>query len=79
MIKVFVDGSSGTTGLRINERLSGRDDIEIIKLSEEERKDPSSRADALKNGRTLALPPSASRKTSSPSRVRWKPWGRRWA
>lgn len=48
MIKVFVDGSSGTTGLRINERLSGRDDIEIIKLSEEERKDPSARADALK-------------------------------
>ncbi len=48
MIKVFVDGSSGTTGLRINERLSGRDDIEIIKLSEEERKDPSARAEALK-------------------------------
>ena len=48
MIKVFVDGSSGTTGLRINERLLGRDDIEIIKLSEEERKDPSARADALK-------------------------------
>ena len=48
MIKVFVDGSSGTTGLRINERLSGRDDIEMIKLSEEERKDPSARAKALR-------------------------------
>ncbi|MBO4360731.1 MAG: N-acetyl-gamma-glutamyl-phosphate reductase [Eubacteriaceae bacterium] len=48
MIKVFVDGSSGTTGLRINERLSGREDIEMIKLSEEERKDPSAREDALK-------------------------------
>ncbi len=27
--KVFIDGSEGTTGLRINERFLKRDDIEI--------------------------------------------------
>jgi len=37
--KIFIDGKSGTTGLRIEERLSKRDDIEIFSLSEELRKD----------------------------------------
>ena len=45
--KIFIDGSAGTTGLRIHERLSGRKDLEIIKLPEELRKDPSARADAI--------------------------------
>lgn len=47
MIKVFVDGSSGTTGIRINERLAARDDIEMIVLTEETRKDDSARSDAM--------------------------------
>ncbi|MBR6257282.1 MAG: N-acetyl-gamma-glutamyl-phosphate reductase, partial [Lachnospiraceae bacterium] len=34
------DGSEGTTGLRIHERLAGRDDIEILKIDSEKRKDP---------------------------------------
>ena len=41
MTKVFIDGSEGTTGLRIFERFENRDDIEILKISSELRKDPA--------------------------------------
>jgi N-acetyl-gamma-glutamyl-phosphate reductase len=47
MKKIFIDGSAGTTGLRIAERLKNRNDIEIIKLSEENRKDITFRKKAL--------------------------------
>ena len=33
MTKVFIDGSAGTTGLRIYERLSSRKDIELLTLT----------------------------------------------
>lgn len=62
MTKVFIDGSAGTTGLRIAERLESRKDIEIIKLSEENRKDISARKEAI-NGADivfLCLPDAAS-------------------
>lgn len=47
MTKVFIDGSAGTTGLRILERLEDREDIELIRLSEANRKDISARKDAI--------------------------------
>ena len=61
MTKVFIDGSAGTTGLRIRERLAGRKDIELMTLPEELRKDPSARADALNTSAVsfLCLPDAA--------------------
>ncbi len=47
MIKVFIDGSQGTTGLKIFDRISKRDDIELITLSEDKRKDLTARKEAL--------------------------------
>ena len=41
--KVYIDGSEGTTGLRINERFQGRDDVEILTIDPEKRKDPVER------------------------------------
>jgi len=62
MVKVFIDGSSGTTGLRIHERLQKRDDIELIRLEESLRKDPTSRRQALNQADIafLCLPDAAS-------------------
>ena len=41
--KIFIDGSEGTTGLRIHERFRNRDDIELLTISAELRKDINER------------------------------------
>lgn len=63
MKKVFIDGSVGTTGLRIYERLSGREDIQLLTLPEEKRKDASARKEMLNSADIvfLCLPDDASR------------------
>lgn len=62
MKKIFIDGKAGTTGLRIYERLENRNDIEIITLSEELRKDPDARKKAINSADVvfLCLPDAAS-------------------
>lgn len=62
MNKVFIDGSQGTTGLRIFDRLSARSDIELITLPEELRKDPEARRNAINSSDItfLCLPDAAS-------------------
>ena len=61
MTKVFIDGSAGTTGLRIRERLAGRKDLELLTLSEELRKDANARKDMLNTADIafLCLPDAA--------------------
>ena len=63
MKQVFIDGSAGTTGLRIAERLAERQDIELLRLSEENRKDPEARREILNraNNVFLCLPDDAAR------------------
>ena len=65
--KVFIDGKAGTTGLRIYERLQERKDIELMLLSEEDRKNPPRRREMLNscNIAFLCLPDDASREAVS--------------
>ncbi len=61
MKKIFIDGKEGTTGLKIYNRLALRDDIEVITLSEENRKDINCRKEALNKADVafLCLPDAA--------------------
>lgn len=67
MIKVFIDGREGTTGLRIDERLKLRDDVEVLRLPEDFRKDVSARCDAINSSDVtfLCLPDDAAREAVS--------------
>jgi N-acetyl-gamma-glutamyl-phosphate reductase len=58
---VFIDGSAGTTGLRIRERLAARTDLNVVVLPEETRKDMSARRAALNDADVafLCLPDAA--------------------
>ncbi len=65
--KVFIDGRHGTTGLKIDERLSGREGIEILTIPEAERKDPAVKARFINEADVvfLCLPDAASRESVS--------------
>ena len=62
-MKLFIDGSSGTTGLRIRQRLAQRPDVELITLPDEERRDVERRRWALNHcdAAFLCLPDDAAR------------------
>jgi N-acetyl-gamma-glutamyl-phosphate reductase len=62
-VRVFIDGGSGTTGLDIAERLAGRDDIALIALDDDRRKDAVARREAYENAdiAILCLPDDAAR------------------
>ena len=61
--RVFVDGQEGTTGLRIHEYLAQRQDIEVLRIDPDRRKDPAERARLLNAADVafLCLPDAASR------------------
>ncbi|HJJ36312.1 MAG TPA: N-acetyl-gamma-glutamyl-phosphate reductase [Methanocorpusculum sp.] len=63
MTNVFIDGSAGTTGLRLRERIEGRDDIELTLLPDALRKDPAAKREALNAADIvfLCLPDDAAR------------------
>ena len=65
MKRIFIDGSAGTTGLRIRERLATRGDLEVVVLPDELRKDVSARRDALNSADVafLCLPDAAAVET----------------
>lgn len=61
MTKVFIDGSAGTTGLRIWERLAERKDLELLSIPERLRKDDAARREFLNRADVafLCLPDGA--------------------
>lgn len=63
MTDIFIDGSVGTTGLRIYERLADREDINVVTLSDELRKDPEARREAISSADIafLCLPDAAAK------------------
>jgi N-acetyl-gamma-glutamyl-phosphate reductase len=65
--RVFVDGQEGTTGLRIHEYLAARDDIEVLRIAPELRKDAAERARLLNAADVafLCLPDAASREAAA--------------
>lgn len=53
--KVFIDGEVGTTGIQVFDRLSGRDDLEIISAPVELRKDPETRKKLINEADAVIL------------------------
>jgi len=64
---VFVDGQHGTTGLKLRERLDGRNDIELVEIPEDKRKDPATKRRILNETDIvfLCLPDDAARESVS--------------
>lgn len=63
MVKVYIDGQEGTTGLKILERFKNRSDIELLKIDEYKRKDADERKKLINSSdfTFLCLPDTAAR------------------
>ena len=63
--KLYIDGQAGTTALRIRHWLQGRDDLDLVVLPEELRKDPAARQGALREATIvlLCLPDDAAKES----------------
>lgn len=66
-VKVYIDGQEGTTGLKILERFKDRNDIELLRISEDKRKDSAERARLINMSdyTFLCLPDDAAREAVS--------------
>ncbi len=62
-VKVYIDGQAGTTGLKIVDRLQNREDITLLKIAEEDRRNPEKRAEMMAEAdfTFLCLPDDAAR------------------
>ncbi|HVI42373.1 MAG TPA: N-acetyl-gamma-glutamyl-phosphate reductase, partial [Anaerovoracaceae bacterium] len=71
---IFIDGQEGTTGLKIHKRLQGRNDLELLAIAEEERKDPEARLELMKQADIsfLCLPDAASREIAERADKNWR-------
>lgn len=66
-VKVYIDGQEGTTGLKILERFENRNDIRLLRISDELRKDSAERARLINSSdfTFLCLPDDAAREAVS--------------
>jgi N-acetyl-gamma-glutamyl-phosphate reductase len=53
--KVFIDGQEGTTGLQIHARLRERDDLELLQIEPDRRKDPEARREIMRSADLVIL------------------------
>lgn len=67
MFKVFVDGEAGTTGLQIFDRLAKRNDVEVLHIDQDKRKDLNARAELINASDVtfLCLPDDAAKESAS--------------
>ncbi len=67
MAKIFIDGREGTTGLRIVERFADRDDVELLQIPSDQRKDPGTVKQFIHDSDVtfLCLPDPAAREAAA--------------
>lgn len=63
MVKVYIDGQEGTTGLKLLERFKNRNDIKLLRIAEDKRKDNDERKKMINSSdfTFLCLPDAAAK------------------